>query len=140
MIHRPPADVWGLVTDLDEELVWRAPYVISLAADGDPVTTGSRVSGTTRAFGQTDTYRNEVTEVDAPRRLAWRGLEASGALIGSTGAYELAARGDTTVFRLTLTYQPQGAVGRLQAPVLGLVLRRIGRRFLRQLKDLAETG
>ncbi|SFF38475.1 SRPBCC family protein [Blastococcus tunisiensis] len=139
-IDRPPEVVWRHVTDLDEELVWRAPYVVDLDADGDPLVAGCRISGTTRAFGQTETYRNEVTEVDAPHRLAWRGREASGALMGSEGAYELAGRGDGTVFRLTLTYQPQGLTGRLEAPVLGPVMRRIGRRFLRQLKDRVEAG
>jgi uncharacterized protein YndB with AHSA1/START domain len=137
-IDRPPAEVWPHVSDLDEELRWRSPEVVELSADGDPLTPGARVEGTTRAFGQTETYVNEVTAVDPPRRLAWRGLEASGGLIGSAGSYELEPHADGTRFRLDMRYEPQDFWGRVQAPLLGVVLRRVGRRFVRQLKELAE--
>ena len=139
-IDRPPAEVWHHVSDLDQELDWRSPYVIGLETDGDPLTAGTRIEGTTRAFGHTETYRNEVTEVSPPRCLAWRGLEASGALLGTHGSYELEQEGEGTRFRLSMKYEPQGFWGSLQAPLLGVVLRRILHRFLRQLKDLAEGG
>lgn len=139
-IGRPPADVWEHVSRLDEELRWRKPYVIGLTADGDPRARGTRIEGTTRALGQTETYVNEVTDVDAPHRLAWRGLEASGALMGTRGSYELESHDGGTRFRLNMEYTPQGLMGRLQEPFLGLVLRRIGRRFLHQLKSMSEPG
>jgi uncharacterized protein YndB with AHSA1/START domain len=139
-IERPPAEVWDHVADLKEELRWRRPYVIGLDADGDPLAPGTRIAGTTRAFGQTDTYVNEVAEVVPPQRLAWRGVDASGALVGTAGAYELAPQGEGTRFRLSIDYQPRGFAGRLQAPLLGLVLRWILARFMRQIKALSEAS
>jgi uncharacterized membrane protein len=138
-IDRPQEAVWPHVSRLDNELRWRRPYVVDLSADGDPLTPGSRISGTTRAFGQTDTYVNEVTDVVPPRRLAWRGLEASGSLIGAVGSYELEPQGTGTRFRLAIDYAPQGPGGRLQAPLLGIVLRWILHRFMRQLKSEVES-
>jgi uncharacterized protein YndB with AHSA1/START domain len=139
-IDRPPADVWPHVSDLDEELRWRRPEVVALAADDDPLAPGTRVEGTTRAFGMTDTYVNEVIEVAPPHRLAWRGVEASGGVLGTAGSYDLEPERGGTRFRLTMRYEPQGLSGRLQAPLLGLALRRIGGRFVRQLKELAEAA
>ncbi len=138
-IDRAPSDVWPHVASLDEELRWRRPYVVELATNGDPVAPGTRVEGTTRAFGITDTYVNEVTEAAAPRRLAWRGVEASGGLMGTRGAYELEPEGAGTRFTLRMEYAPRGLAGRLQEPLLRLVLGRIGARFVRQLKGLAES-
>ena len=139
-IDRPPAEVWEYLANLDEELRWRRPYVVALSANGDPLAPGTRIEGTTRAFGQTETYANEVTEVKAPQRLAWQGMEASGGLMGTEGAYELEPDGGGTRFRLNMEYAPQGFLGRLQEPLLGLALQRIGKRFLHQLKDLAEES
>ena len=139
VIARPPAAVWPLVADLERDQRWRQPWVVALEANGDPLQVGTQITGTTRAFGQTDTYRNEITEVDPPHRLAWRGLEASGGLLGVRGAYELEARGEGTRFRLTITYEAQDLVGRLLAPVMVMFLRRrVVPRFMRQIRELAE--
>lgn len=138
VIERPPASVWPCVADLDQELRWRRPYVTELRADGDPVVVGTQVSGTTRAFGQTDTYRNEITEVEPLGRLAWRGLEASGGLLGVRGAYELEPEGTATRFRLTMAYEAQNLLGRVTSPAMAMILRRVARRFMRQIRELAE--
>lgn len=137
-IDRPPASVWPYVSQLEGELRWRRPYVTELTPRGDPLEPGSRIEGTTHAFGATETYVNEVTEVEPERRLAWRGVDASGALMGRQGSYELEPEGSGTGFRLTMEYEPRGFLGRLQAPLLAVVLRRVLRRFLRQLKEVTE--
>ena len=141
LIDRAPSSVWPYVADLDLDLRWRRPNVTALEADGDPVAVGTRITGTTRAFGQTDTYRNEIVEVDPPRRLAWRGLDASGGLMGVRGAYELEPHGTRTLFRLSMTYEVTSPTGRLLAPAMVMFLRhRVAPRFLRQLRELAEQG
>jgi uncharacterized protein YndB with AHSA1/START domain len=139
-IDRPPSEVWEHVSRLDEELRWRRPYVVKLLADGDPLEPGTRIDGTTRAFGQTDHYASVVTEVEAPRRLAWRGVEVSGGLMGTRGRYELEPEAGGTRFRLHMEYAPLGIAARLTQPVLAFALRRIGARFLRQLKELTEDA
>lgn len=140
LIQRPPAEVWPCVADLDLDQRWRRPYVVELQADGDPLVPGTTITGTTRALGVTDTYRNEITDVDPPRRLAWRGLEASGGLVGVHGAYELEPRaGTATRFRLTITYEARNLVGRMLSPAMAMFLRRVMRRFMRQVRELAEA-
>ena len=140
LIQRPPAEVWPCVADLDLDRRWRRPYVVELEADGDPLTVGTTITGTTRAMGAIDTYRNEVTVVDPPRRLAWRGLDASGGLVGVRGAYELEPHGrGATRFRLTITYEARNLLGRLLSPAMASFLRRrVLRRFMRQIRELAE--
>lgn len=139
LIDRPPRSVWPCVADLELDRRWRRPYVTELRADGDPLAVGTRITGTTRALGQTDTYRNEITDVDPPHRLAWRGLDASGGLMGVRGAYELEPHGAGTRFRLTITYEAEGALGRMLAPATVLFLRRrVAPRFMRQIRELAE--
>ena len=139
VIDRSPAQVWPCVADLELERRWRRPFVTDLRADGDPLEVGTQITGTTKAFGQTDTYRNEITEVDPPHRLAWRGVEASGGLLGTRGAYELEPHGTGTQFRLSITYEPQNTTGRLLAPAMVAFLRRVvARRFMRQIRALAE--
>jgi uncharacterized protein YndB with AHSA1/START domain len=139
VIDRPPAQVWPCVADLELDRRWRQPFVTDLRADGDPTEVGTQITGTTQAFGQTDEYRNEITEVDPPRRLAWRGIEASGGLLGIRGAYDLQPHAAGTEFRLSITYEPQNTMGRLLAPVMVAFLRRVvARRFMRQIRALAE--
>jgi uncharacterized protein YndB with AHSA1/START domain len=141
LIRRPPAEVWPCVADLDVERRWRRPYVTELRADGDPLEVGTQITGTTRALGETNTYRNEITEVDPPHRLAWRGLDASGGLLGVRGAYELEPRGAGTRFRLTITYEALNLLGRVLAPATAAFLRwRVLRRFMRQIRELAEQA
>ncbi|MEZ5237424.1 MAG: SRPBCC family protein [Microthrixaceae bacterium] len=142
VIDRPPAQVWPCVAELELDRRWRQPFVTDLRADGDPLAVGTRITGTTRAFGQSDTYTNEITTVDPPRLLAWRGLDASGGLVGVRGAYELVPHaGGRTRFGLSMTYEARTVVGRLVAPVMMTFLRRIvAPRFMRQIRELAESG
>lgn len=141
VIDRPPESVWPYVARLELDRQWRRPYVTELEADGDPLALGTRITGTTVAFGMTDTYRNEITEVVPHQRLAWRGLEASGGLIGVRGAYDLEPCGAAaTRFRLTITYDAKGLLGRVLAPVQVLFLRRVvAPRFMRQIRELVEA-
>lgn len=139
LIDRPPSSVWPCVADLELDLQWRRPYVTELHANGDPLAIGTQITGTTKALGQTDTYRNEITQVDPPHRLAWRGLDASGALVGVRGAYDLEPHGTGTRFRLTMTYEARNLLGRLLAPAMVMFLRRrVAPRFMRQIRELSE--
>lgn len=140
VIDRSPTEVWPCVADLELDRHWRRPFVTDLRADRDPLGVGTLITGTTRAFGQTDSYTNEITAVDPPRRLAWRGLEASGGLLAVRGEYELVPHGGGTQFRLTMSYEAQNFVGRLMAPVMVVFLRRVvAPRFMRQIRALAES-
>lgn len=138
LIDRQVEELWPLVADLDNERRWRAPWVRTLAQIGEgPVGVGTRIRGTTRIAGSTDTYVNEVTEYDPPRRYAWRGVEVSGPVIGE-GVYELESAPDGRT-RVTIenTYRARSWVGHLQLPLVRLVASRIIDRMLDQLDGLA---
>lgn len=139
-IDASPDRVWPLVAELEHERQWRSPWVLALERLGEgPVGPGSRIAGTTRVLGRTDTYVNEVTEYTPPRRYAWRGVEASGGVTG-TGVYELEPRagGDRTRMALQLDYEGDGLLARLQLPVVGLVGWLVIGRMLVQLAEYAE--
>lgn len=140
VIDRQIEELWPLVTDLDSEQRWRAPWVRTLTQlDDEPLGAGTRIRGTTRIAGSTDTYVNEVTEYAPPRRYAWEGVEASGP-VTSAGVYELEPAEDgRTRVTIEITYRGTSLLGRLQLPVVRLVASRIIDRMLGQLEDLA-TG
>lgn len=137
-IDRPIEQVWPLVAELDGELRWRAPWVVALEQlDDGPVGPGTRIRGSTRIAGSTETYVNEVTELSPPWRYAWRGVEVSGA-ITSRGAYELESlQGGRTRVTVDVTYEPVSFVGRVQLPLVALVAGRIVGKMLSQLRHVA---
>ena len=140
-IAAAPERVWPLVSDLDRELEWRSPYLRELAlVGGEELAVGARVRGTTKVLGQTDTYVNEITGMEPRRRLAWRGIEASGGAT-SDGSYELAAEDGATRFTLEIFYEPKTLRARVSAPALKAVARRlVARTLLPQLRRAAESG
>lgn len=138
-LDHPIEDVWSSVSSLDRELRWRAPWVVGLEQlDSGVIEEGTRIRGTTKAAGSTETYVNEVTEFDPPRHYAWRGLEVSGSIIGVSGAYVLEPiASDRTDVTIAIDYESTGLAGRLQMPIWRILGRRILRRFLRQLDEAA---
>ena len=139
-IDRSIDQVWPHLAEIENELRWRSPYLLSLEViDGGPVRVGSRLRGTTRIAGSTQSYVNEVTELAPPRRYAWQGVEVTGPVNGF-GAYELEPTSDGwTRVTLDLTYVPRGVIGRLQMPALRLLAPRIIARFLVQLEELVQA-
>ena len=139
-IRRPIEETWPFVADLDQELRWRSPYVLTLEQlDEGPVAVGTRIRGTTRIAGSTGTYVNEVTELAPPHRYAWRGVEVSGG-INASGCYELRSTPDGgTVVTIDISYQAERLAGRIQMPMLKFLAPRIIERFLGQLTELAST-
>ena len=136
-IDRPIAEVWPFVANLEHELTWRAPWVVALEVEGGgALEVGSRVRGTTRILGQTDTYVNEITELSPPRRLAWRGVDVSGGVIGH-GAYDLEPLGpDRTRFTLDLTYEAVDPSKRAELWMVGLMAPFALWKLTRQLRAL----
>jgi uncharacterized protein YndB with AHSA1/START domain len=68
-IARPPGEVFAYVTDVSRFPEWQRDVVRVRVADGGRFTTTRRFAGTERTLTQ------EVTEVDAPRRWAARGID-----------------------------------------------------------------
>lgn len=131
--------IWPFLVEIESELRWRRPYIVQLAqlTDG-PVGVGTRFAGTTRILGRTETYATEVTVFEPPVRYAWRGMDASGSIIG-VGSYEVTEVSGGARVRLAMQYTPTSFGGMVQLPIVQLVAGRILRRFARQLSELIGT-
>ena len=74
-IGRPPDEVFGYVTDVSRFPEWQRDVVRVRVEAGGPAGVGTRFT-TTRRFARAErTLTQEVTEVDAPRRWAARGID-----------------------------------------------------------------
>jgi uncharacterized protein YndB with AHSA1/START domain len=69
-IEAPPADVFGVVTDLSTHPEWRPSVREFRTADGGPAAVGSEIVEVVRFAGRDVRMRYRVTRLDAPRVLA----------------------------------------------------------------------
>jgi uncharacterized membrane protein len=139
-IQAAPEDVWEYCGDANNELAWRKPWTAELTKlDEGPLKVGSQFHGVTKVMGQTDTYTNEVTEYDPPKRMAWESVDVSGPMTGK-GSYTLEPVAEqTTRFTLAMTYMPRNMVGTLMQPLGKVIATRVIVRSLNNLKTLCET-
>lgn len=140
-IVAPPEQVWPWLVDAERELAWRGPRITELEQlDDGPVQPGSRFRGSAEVMGSTDTWVNEITDVDEARLLAWRTLETT-APAWAPGRYELAPFGGSTRMTIHIDYEPRTLVGRLVLPVFARVMPpRIIDGFLEQLRVCVEKA
>jgi len=110
LIEASPSDVWAVLVDLAAWPSWNTT-VVSTQGQVDP---GAKVAVTvTTNPGRAFPVR--VTELDAPRRMVWRGGMPLGLFTG-TRTYTLAAEGGGTRFSMGEVYA---------GPMAGLVTRSI---------------
>ena len=142
-IDAPPEEVWPWLVDAERELAWRGPRITELEQlDDGPVVPGTRFRGSAEVLGSTDTWVNEVTEVEHARLLAWRTV-VSTAPAWAPGRYELEPTDDGARTRMTIhiEYVPRTLVGRLVLPVFARVMPpRIIDGFLEQLRGCIEES
>jgi hypothetical protein len=129
-----PEQAWKLASDLhrfDEWLTifggWRSPVP-------DVIEQGTTVSSCIKVKGFRNTIHWEVTEYDAPRRIALRGRGFGGVRIALT--MNVTEDGSNTRFHLLA----QLTGGLLSGPVGGLVARVIRSDVERSVKNLVALG
>jgi uncharacterized protein YndB with AHSA1/START domain len=108
VLRQSPDVVWRFLTDDRNDVNWRAPWVHSVRqlTDG-PIAVGTRYETVYRFFGQEQTIVVEVTELDPPRRLAWRRV-SDPRVRYDDGSYELEAADGGTRFTVTGNFQSRG--------------------------------
>jgi len=116
LLHHAPDVVWRFLTDDRNDASWRQPWVIAVRALSDgPLAVGSRYETTYRFFGRRQVVVVEITELDAPRRMAWRQVDDP-TVDCNDGSYDLEPVDGGTRFTVTGTFQSHGWRRVIDAP------------------------
>jgi len=116
-LNHPPEVVWDYLSSDSNDADWRGPWVVSVRKLSDgPVGIGTRYETVYRFFGQLQSVVVELTEVDPPRRMAWRQVD-SPTVVSNVGAYDLERiDGGRTRFTVTGAFISRGWRRLIDAP------------------------
>jgi uncharacterized protein YndB with AHSA1/START domain len=132
LLEQPPEVVWDFLTSETNDVNWRAPWLRSVRKLSEGAFgVGTRYESVYRFFGREEAVVTELTEVVAPRRLAWRQV-GHGSLAINDGSYDLEPVDGGTRFTVTGIFASRG-LARLFDPPFGAYLNRASKRQLAQL-------
>jgi uncharacterized membrane protein len=138
-ISRPPKEVFAYLDQLERHGEWQSAIVdVKVQTDG-PTGVGSRATETRKVPGGARQFTYEITEYDAPWRVAFRGIDGSIRPIGKVRVQPLEGQKRSRV-TLELELEPHGFGGKLIAP---LARRDAAKRIPQdhaKLKQLLEAG
>ena len=104
-IDAPPDQVWAWLTALaDHYRDWHPDHVSAEWTRGAPDQIGSRLTAVENLGGHHEQLTFEMTEIDPPRRLAYRIVGPHSILVPG-GAFEITPRGERSAFRATIQYR-----------------------------------
>lgn len=138
-VARPPEEVFAYVPDPSRLAEWQESVVSSQVEGGGPPVVGTKAVVTRRVGGGERTMTMEMTELNAPRSWAVRGIDGPVRAIvnGSVESLDDGARSRVTI---ELDFAGHG-LGKLLVP---LVVRRQAQselpRNLQKLKERLESG
>ena len=103
-----PARVWDFIASETNDVNWRAPWLRSVRrlTDG-PIGIGTRYESLYRFFGRDEAVIVELTDLEPPRRMAWRQV-GKGSLAINEGRYDLEPFNGGTRFTVTGTIASPG--------------------------------
>jgi hypothetical protein len=136
VIDRPVEHVWAWLNDEQHELIWRRPYLKELRRTG-PYAVGTRFEGVNSGAGTLDRFVDEVTEYEAPVRIAWRQV-TDVATFPRAGSYTLEGNDGHTKFTLETEIAFTGIARVLERPASAIAGRTVGPTLLKQLKEAIE--
>jgi hypothetical protein len=116
-LDHPPRFVWEFLTSASNDAGWRAPWVVSVRTLSEgPLAIGTRYETVYRFFGQLQRVIVETSELEPPRRMAWREVD-SPTIVSNVGSYDLEPlEGGRTRFTVTGTFTSRGWRRLLDAP------------------------
>jgi hypothetical protein len=131
-LDQDPEAVWEFLTSESNDVNWRAPWLRSVRrlTDG-PIGVGARYESRYRFFGREETVVTELTEIERPRRLAWRQV-GPGSLAVNDGHYDLDVVDGGTRFTVEGVIESRGLARLIDGP-FAAYLRRASRQQLAQL-------
>jgi Polyketide cyclase / dehydrase and lipid transport len=127
-----PTRVWDFIVSETNDMSWRAPWLRAVRRlSSGPVGVGTQYESDYRFFGRDETVIVELTELDPPKRMAWRQV-GRGSLAINDGSYDLEPFNTGTRFTVTGTIASPG-VRRLFDGPFCRYLNRAARQQHRQL-------
>jgi hypothetical protein len=108
VLDESPQQIWSFLTSETNDVNWRGPWVRSVRklTEG-PLGVGTRYETIYRFFGRLETIIVEITELDPPRRMAWRQVD-SPTVVSNIGSYDLEPTGSGTRFTVIGTFTSRG--------------------------------
>jgi ribosome-associated toxin RatA of RatAB toxin-antitoxin module len=134
-VRASPDDVYQFLADLENWPRWQSDMKVTELTDGAPGHVGAQYRYVSKAMGQTFDSTVRLSRAEAPREVAFEG-EWTG-MIRPSGRYliEPAPEGS----RVTLNPHPETrGVGRLMAPLMGLMIKRLNGQHLETLRRAVE--
>jgi carbon monoxide dehydrogenase subunit G len=134
-VRADPEKVFAFLSDLANWPRWQSDMKSVTLVDGQAGQVGARYRYVSKAMGQTLDSTVRLVRVDPPREVAFEGDWAG--MVKPDGRYVVEpANGGT---RVTLNPHPQArGLGRLMAPVMTLLIRRLNRQHLADLRRALE--
>jgi carbon monoxide dehydrogenase subunit G len=135
IVRAPPDVVFAFLADLGNWPRWQGDMQTTTLVEGQAGQSGAVYQYVSKAMGQTFDSTVRLVQVDAPREVAFEGEWAG--MIRPSGRYlvEPAAGGT----RVTLNPHPETrGVGRILAPLIELMIRRLNRQHIDALRQALE--
>lgn len=108
VLDEPPEVVWAFLTSDVNDVNWRGPWVQSVRQLSDgPLGVGTRYETIYRFFGLPQAVVVELTELDPPRRMAWRQVDEP-TVVSNIGSYDLEPAAGGTRFTVVGTFTSRG--------------------------------
>ena len=137
-ISRPAEEVFAYMTDLDNDPKWQKGLLEAKHTSEGPVGVGTTGVHRAKAMGKTIEVAWQLTEYEAPKRIAWKFI--SGPFTGNE-SYTLESTPDATKVMHVAEMQPQGFLGRLMlmAGGIGGMFKKQSEKNMQNLKGILES-
>jgi uncharacterized protein YndB with AHSA1/START domain len=134
-VRATPAEVFVFLADLENWPRWQSDMKTTQLVDGERGHVGARYRYVSRAMGQTFDSTVRLVRTEAPREVAFEG-EWTG-MIRPSGRYLIEPAPEGT--HVTLNPHPEArGIGKLMAPVIGMMIKRLNEKHLDALRKALE--
>lgn len=134
-VHASPDKVYAFLADLANWPHWQSDMKLTELMEGEAGKPGARYRYISKAMGQTFDSTVRIVKAEAPREVTFEG-EWTG-MIRPSGGYLAEPAADGT--RVTLNPHPEArGFGKVMAPILGMMIKRLNEKHLEDLRKAVE--
>jgi uncharacterized protein YndB with AHSA1/START domain len=135
IVRAAPERVFSFLADLENWPRWQSDMQTTTLLEGQRGQPGARYRYISKAMGQTFDSTVRLVRVDAPREVAFEGEWAG--MIRPSGRYLIESTPEGV--RVTLNPHPEArGFGKLMAPLIGVMIKRLNRKHLDALRQAVE--